>query len=31
MFGQTETYTTEALVPEPNAYEARLLLKSWKV
>jgi hypothetical protein len=28
---QTVIYTTEALVPEPNAYEARLLLKSFKV
>lgn len=25
---QTEIYATEPLVPEPNDYEARLLLKS---
>ena len=28
---QTEIHTTDALVPEPNAYEARLLLTSWEV
>jgi len=30
-FRQTEIHTTDALVPEPNACEARFLLKSWKV